>query len=475
MEAVNAARSWIHRLGDLSADATASLVEAGADMTLVLDGEGVVQDMSFADPNFSEEGCEEWLGRPWGDTVTIESVGKVEELLQAAADGEIAHRRQINHPSPQGRDLPVLYSVVRLSEKGPFVALGRDLRTISDLQQRLVSAQQSLERDYERMRQAETRYRLLFHVATEAVVIVDGGSQKIIEANPAASEAVGVPVDRLVGRRFPEGFDRKGTKAVQEMMESARATGRADTIRARSEDGEREFGVSASLFRQDGSVYFLIRIADQSADSGSAVISQSRSQLLEIVDKSPEGFVVTSPDARIIMANDAFLELAQLVKEDQVRGEPLDRWLGRGGVDLKVLVANLRQNDSARFFATTLRGEYGLNTDVEVSAVSVPDGDPPCLGFMIRNVDGRLVPNTGGDTGLPHSPDQFTDLVGRMSLKEIVRDTTDVIERLCIEAALELTRNNRASAAEMLGLSRQSLYVKLRRYGLGDLESDADS
>ncbi len=32
-----------------------------------------------------------------------------------------------------------------------------------------------------------------------------------------------------------------------------------------------------------------------------------------------------------------------------------------------------------------------------------------------------------------------------------------------------MTGDNRASAAEMLGLSRQSLYVKLRRYGLGDL------
>ena len=50
-----------------------------------------------------------------------------------------------------------------------------------------------------------------------------------------------------------------------------------------------------------------------------------------------------------------------------------------------------------------------------------------------------------------------------------MRETTDLIERLCIEAALELTQDNRASAAEMLGLSRQSLYVKLRRYGLGDL------
>jgi DNA-binding NtrC family response regulator len=53
-------------------------------------------------------------------------------------------------------------------------------------------------------------------------------------------------------------------------------------------------------------------------------------------------------------------------------------------------------------------------------------------------------------------------------LRELVRETTDVIERMCIEAALKLTGDNRVTAAEMLGLSRQSLYVKLRRYGLAD-------
>ena len=55
-----------------------------------------------------------------------------------------------------------------------------------------------------------------------------------------------------------------------------------------------------------------------------------------------------------------------------------------------------------------------------------------------------------------------------MPLKDLVRETTDVIEKLCIEAALELTGDNRASAAEVLGLSRQSLYVKLRRFGFAD-------
>ena len=66
-------------------------------------------------------------------------------------------------------------------------------------------------------------------------------------------------------------------------------------------------------------------------------------------------------------------------------------------------------------------------------------------------------------------------MIGRVPLKDLVRETTDVIEKLCIEAALELTGDNRASAAEVLGLSRQSLYVKLRRYGLAEpgIEEDA--
>ena len=70
----------------------------------------------------------------------------------------------------------------------------------------------------------------------------------------------------------------------------------------------------------------------------------------------------------------------------------------------------------------------------------------------------------------PGTSTQFTDLVGRVPLKDLVRDTADIIESLCIEAALRLTDNNRASAADMLGLSRQSLYIKLKRYGISDVE-----
>ncbi|MDU6489326.1 helix-turn-helix domain-containing protein, partial [Bradyrhizobium sp.] len=96
------------------------------------------------------------------------------------------------------------------------------------------------------------------------------------------------------------------------------------------------------------------------------------------------------------------------------------------------------------------------------------------LGFTIRNV-GPRISSDGGDHGyIPRSREQLAELIGRVPLKELVRETTDVIERMCIETALKLTGDNRATAAEMLGLSRQSLYVKLRRYGLAE-PSEEDS
>ena len=166
------------------------------------------------------------------------------------------------------------------------------------------------------------------------------------------------------------------------------------------------------------------------------------------------------------------MDLVQAANEEQTRGKSLERWLGRSGTDIDVLFANLRTNNLVRHFSTTLRGDFGATEDVEVTAVALPGGEPPCLGFTIRSAGWRVGKDRLGGRELPRTAEQFTDLVGRVPLKSLVRETTDLIERLCIEAALELTRDNRASAADMLGLSRQGLYAKLRRYGLGDLDAD---
>jgi transcriptional regulator PpsR len=202
----------------------------------------------------------------------------------------------------------------------------------------------------------------------------------------------------------------------------------------------------------------------------------------QFAQAAPDAMVVTNREGKILSANTAFLQLVHCDRADQVVGDTLDRWLGRTGVDLSVLISNLRQRGSVKLFATTINADHGMSTEVEISAVMLPGvsvgtataaAAHEAFGFTLRDVSRRLPGDTPQPSKeLPRSVAQLAELVGRTPLKDIVGETTDLIEKLCIQAALELTRDNRAAAAEMLGLSRQSLYVKLRRYGLGDLDGD---
>ena len=197
-------------------------------------------------------------------------------------------------------------------------------------------------------------------------------------------------------------------------------------------------------------------------------VKRCESRLGELLRRAPDAVILTDLEGRIQAANQTFLELAELANEEQAVGRSIDRWLGRTGVDLNVLLSNLRQREVVKLFATTLRGEYGGTADVEISATLYAQDDGASIGFFIRDIGRRIGAESAMSVRLPKTVEQITQQVGRVPLKDLVRQSTDLVEKLCIEAALELTGDNRASAAELLGVSRQGLYAKLHRYKLAD-------
>ena len=463
-------------LGDLGAQSAAKLIAAATDVAVVVDGHGVIRDVAFNKEELSLEldGHGRWLGSKFQEIVTPDTRDKVRELLRDAAARKSSGWRQVNHSSPGGADIPVLYAAIDIGREDRFVVVGRDLRPLAAMQQRLINAQQSMERDYVRLRHAETRYRLLFQVSSEAVMIVDALGHAILDANPAALALFDANTPQLLKSDFMSHFDTAGMPVIERLLADVRATGRDHAARAHLADGRRECVVAASLFRQESASLFLVRLSSQAPAEAGAL--KATSLLLRYFEVAPDGLVITQHDGRVVKANLAFLEMAQLNSAEQSRGELLDRWLGRAGVDFSVALANLRQNGSIKLFSTGLRGEYGAMAEVEVSAVSLAENeDRPGFGFAIRNVEKRLSAAASSQRELPRSVAQLTELIGRVPLRDLVRETTDVIEKLSIEAALELTGGNRASAAEMLGLSRQSLYVKLRRFGLADQATDNEA
>ena len=106
------------------------------------------------------------------------------------------------------------------------------------------------------------------------------------------------------------------------------------------------------------------------------------------------------------------------------------------------------------------------NVNVEISASRMRLKAKGFFGFILRTANRGLVSQKSGDTLSDKALENSMKLVGSAPLKDLVSDTSDVVERICIKTALELTGNNRVAAAEMLSLSRQSLYIKLRKYGL---------
>ena len=469
-------------LADLDADSAAELITAAADVVLILDEAGVIRDLAFGSDELLAQGCQDWVGKTWAQTVTVESQAKVEALLKGSNSTDGVRWRHVNHPvAGGGADLPLSYSVVPVRRKGQpassaathTLAFGRDLRAQVALQQRLVTAQLSMERDYWRLRQVETRYRLLFQMASEPVLILSGSIDQVEEANPAAYELFGDKAKKT-GWTLANSLDATSAEAVRQMLDRLRVSGKAEPLQVQITGQAAPLTLTASQFRQENTLHFLLRFSGAQEAAVSPRETSGKIQLLQVMESAPDAFVVTDLDGRILTVNRAFLELGQLGSENQAQGQVLDKWLGRTGVDFRVLLSNLRQHGSVKLFATQMRGEQGSTSEVEISAVAVTTGDQRCLGFTIRDMGRRLSSDGRGAKELPRSASQMTELVGRLPLKDIVRETTDLIEQLCIEAALQLTGDNRASAAEMLGLSRQSLYIKLRRFGIGDASAETE-
>lgn len=451
--------------------AAVEIAAAIADIVVVVDGEGIVRDLKASPGVAIARDAEAWRGKRWIETVAPDSRNKAASLLSEAGKGRAATPREINHSSKDPlATIPIRYSAIR-GTKGDIVIAGRDLSALAEVQQQLVQAHQAMERDYARQRASETRYRALFQLTGEPILIADLASRKVTEANPAALRALASSSGRLAGRLLASLFEPAGAADLDGLMSRAAVGNGAVEARVVAAASGQSFDATASLIRSGGTTLVLVRLAPT---DGRAIGADDTARVMGLIEKLPDGFVVTDLSGLILEANAAFLDLAQAASTEQVRGKSLGDWLGRMGIDFPSLTASLREHGTVRNFPTIVRGGFGITETVEVSAVLVEDGELPCYGFVLRSGPRASAPNGHAAAAIPRSVDQFIELVGRVSLKELVRETTDIIERLCIEAALEMTKDNRATAAELLGLSRQSLYLKMRRFGFMDEMPEAD-
>lgn len=448
----------------------ADLLARVADFALTIDSGGLILEATVCSPELSEELFAGWVGQPLVSTLLNPDSADFEHVLKSVIAGHSQRLDLVHQLDDVADGLPVQYQL-GAGDKGTVIAVGTDLRPGASLRQQLVNAQQALEQDYWRLRTVETRYRRLFDMVGDSILVLDALSSRVLEANPRAIEMLDADDNGLVGKVFPRGLDSESSRALQELLVEIRSVGRGQLQNLLLSDEQTRVDVSASFLRQAGEERFLLRMASRVSgeqDTG----APGSIYLQEALRAAPDAIALTDADGRIMAVNASFLELAQLVAEEQVLGHSADRWLGRSGVDLNVLLSNLRDKSVVKLFSSTLVPQAGSPAEVEISACRLAEPDGPAFALFIRDVERRVARNHPVTAKLPSSIEQVTQRVGRVPLKELVRESTDLIEALCIETALEVTQDNRASAAELLGLSRQSLYAKLRRFNIGTEQDD---
>lgn len=430
------------------------------DVTLVLDWDGIIRDASVS-ASIAKEGLEGWVGRRWTETVSETAGDPVRRMVEDARERGVSAFLQVTQRFPSGLEIPIEYTTVRLGNQAGLVAVGKSLLAVQELQTRLLAAQQAREQDYWKLREIETRSRLLFDASSEAVLIISAADLRVIEANPAAIRELGL----APGWDFAQEVAPRDRAAFRELLLRAREHGRTPGVLTHLGAAGAPWLLRVSLMVREPEPVFLIQLAPATPEPGRGLPRAAPPRTDELLEALPDAFLVADGEGRVRRANRAFLDLVQCATEGAVLGESLGRWLATPGKDAAVLLRTLREHGEVRLFQTTLTGILGTETAVEISGTGTSIGGPLAMGLLIRDISRRNRAEDGTDE-LRAALAEVLREMGRLPLPVLVRNTAAVVERACIDQALRHAAGNRTAAADALGLSRQSLYAKLERYGL---------
>jgi transcriptional regulator PpsR len=442
------------------------------DVRLTLDREGIIRAATLGG-SVAGQSIDRWVGSHWASTLHAAAEPAIRRIIDAALGGRLDGYCQVNQRFPSGLELPIEYTTVPAGDGSGVIAIGRNLQLVKDLEARVVHAQQQNANDHLKLHEVETRYRLLLEGSNDAVLLLDPASTRVIEANAAAMAALGLtaaPQGQQID--FRGGLQPRDQQAFEAMLAMVRQTSTAPGIVLHLGPDQAPWFVRATLTTSSLETVFMLRLSR--AGTGPPTASAGPDVAVArgydaIVSSWPQAFVITGREGVLRRVNDAFLDLVQLSSPHLAEGTSIGRWLTLPGANLAVLLAQLDRHGTIRAFRTTVHGELGIKTDVEITAARLREHGG-IIGVMLTDVSRRSAVANGT---VKQIVELLTGTPGHTTLPQLTKDAVGLIEKHYVTTALELTGGNRTAAAELLGVSRQSLYSKLARYDFGDdLDSD---
>lgn len=440
------------RLSDLAPEVAATVVRVAGDIAVVIGDDGVIRNVADGRQPLPRAD-HDWVGRRWADTVSQATRGRAEALLREAREHGVSRRSELNHPGAEGSEIPFSWAAVRLGDGGPLLAVGRDLRAVSAIQQRFQETQMSLEREYWQRRSSDGQHRQLFQVVHDAVLVLDADSGLVLEANAAAGALFERTGQSWAGVS-PGSLVEDGQRArLDELVFNTRAYGAATELRLRTAGQGTTVDVSATLLQGGERRRLLLRARQPEPETPS---------ILGFVNQTADAVLVADSSGGVLCANPAFLALCGVPEEVQARGRSLGALLGGDDAPWAALLARVRAEGIVEGARVPLRRPAGRAAAVSVSASSLADGDQERVGLVLR----ALPQEAAGPAMLQLELTGLPLQVGQATLAELLAEVARQAEAQLIRSALGLGEGDLARAAQHLGIAPEELRQRMSALAL---------
>jgi transcriptional regulator PpsR len=426
------------------------------DVTLRLTCEGLIVDATMVDQDRIET-VTAWHGQPWHETVTAAGVEAIRRLVDEALTSGASGFAPVNQIFPSGAEFSLEYTTVSLGDGEGLIAIGRRFHVVEDVRARLLESRRAIESNHWRLRESEKSNDFVFNAAADPMLLLDGETSVILQANPAAIRALGADCAGSFLALLPESSRR----SFATMLRQVRADGQAPGVIAAIGPERTSWIVRTSLIETGEVASFLLHLTHGLNRPETA---PDRAHYPALIARLPDGFIIIDGEGVIQQANVAFLELVEAASESIVTGQLLERWLGRGVEDTAAILDVIRDHGTLSRLPIMLRGEFGAEVMVELSA-STAGG---MIGVMIRDIS-RASRSSSRDEAVGPLQRALQSLswdIGTITIHDAVNEAVELVERHFICGALAKVAGNRKAAAELIGFSRQSLYLKMNRYEL---------
>jgi PAS domain-containing protein len=243
-----------------------------------------------------------------------------------------------------------------------------------------------MEREYWKLRELESRYRLLFDNSSEAVILVRAASLRVVEVNPAAAKALDMVPGRgpdVAEREFLDLVSPIERDSLLALLETVREHGKAPGILTHLGRNATPWLLRASLITADTGLLFLLQLTPGGLNT--RPVADPALALDVTIRSAADPFVVMDGDGTIVYANPAFIRRVGTSSVQEVIGSGLDEWFPQGaGVVGQVLRAAVASENTS-VGPVALLARTGPASILDLVVLRPQDADTRSVGILLTS------------------------------------------------------------------------------------------